>query len=199
MSNYKRKNYFIKKNFQGKLILGYFLFMLAGCLIFVVALSWLASDSMTVVYNDNELQIGQTPFMLMKQVIAANWFAIVVGGVLVVTVATRITHRMAGPLFNLERSLDKMIAGKLNTVIYLRKNDEGQEIAEKINKYNAELGSEIKKIRKRSQNITDLLARYAALNIDKISQEDCESIYTSVLNQNEAIQDIIKQYTLPDE
>ncbi len=199
MSNYKRRNYFIKKNFQGKLILGYFLFMLVGCLIFVVALSWLVSDSMTVVYVDNELQIGQTPFMLMKQIITANWFAIIAGSVLVVTLATRITHRMAGPLFNLERSLDKMIDGKLDTVIYLRKNDEGQEIAEKINRYNVELASEIKRIRKRSQNITDLLARYSALNVEIISQEDCETIYASIRNQNEAIQDIIKQYTLPDE
>ena len=199
MSNYKRRNYFIKKNFQGKLILGYFLFMLVGCLIFVVALSWLASDSMTVVYDGNDLQIGQTPFMLLKQVIAAHWFAIVLGGVLVVTLATRITHRIAGPLFNLERSLDKMIDGRLDTVIYLRKNDEGQEIAVKINQFNVELGSDIKKIRKRSQNITELLVRYSVLSTENISREDCESIYTSIRTQNAAIQDLIEQYTLPDE
>ncbi len=196
---YQRKKYFIKKNFQGKLILGYFLFMVVGCLIFMLALSYLVSDSMTVVYSNNELQIGQTPFMLFKQLIAAHWIVIVLGAAMVVVIATRITHRVAGPMFNLERSLDFMIDDKLDNVIYLRKKDAGKELAAKINQFNAELSADIRIIRQRSKNIQELLSNYAVLDPEKRSQEDLESIHTSIQNQNQVIGKVVKQYKLLDE
>ncbi len=196
---YQRKKYFIKKNFQGKLILGYFLFMVVGCLIFMLALSYLVSDSMTVVYSNNELQIGQTPFMLFKQLIAAHWIVIVLGAAMVVVIATRITHRVAGPMFNLERSLDFMIDDKLDNVIYLRKKDAGKELAAKINQFNAELSADIRIIRQRSKNIQELLSNYAVLDPEKRSQEDLESIHASIQNQNQVIGKIVKQYKLLDE
>ncbi len=201
MSNtgYKRKKYFIKKNFQGKLILGYFLFMVVGCLIFMLALSYLVSDSMTVVYSNNELQIGQTPFMLFKQLIAAHWVVIVLGAAMVVVIATRITHRVAGPMFNLERSLDYMIDGRLDNVIYLRKKDEGKELAAKINQFNAELSSNVGRIRKRSKNIQELLSNYAVLNPEKRTEEELESIQASIRKQNQMIEKIVKQYKLLDD
>ena len=201
MSNngYKRKNYFIKKNFQGKLILGYFLFMMVGCLVFILALSYLAADSMTVVYSNNNLQIGQTPLMLFKQLLAAYWIFIVIGAALVVIIATRITHRVAGPMFNLERSLDFMIDGKLDNVIYLRNKDEGKELAAKINQFNAELSSQIGIVQKRSTNIHELLSNYAVLNPESRSLEDLESIHASIKKQNQIISEIVNQYKLLDE
>lgn len=196
---YKRKNYFIKKNFQGRLILGYFLFLVVGCLLFVAALAYLASDTMTVVYSDNDLQIGHTPFMLVKQVIAAHWVVIVIGAVLVVVIATRITHRMAGPMFNLERSLDYMIAGRLDNVIYLRKKDEGKALAAKINQFNDELSTNMATIKRRSKNIQELLSNYAVLDPATRTEEDLESIHSSIHKQNEQIANIVKQYKLLNE
>lgn len=196
---YKRRNYFIKKNFQGKLILGYFLVMLAGCLILAMALSWMSSESMTVTYSNNDLQIGQTSFVLMKQLILANWFVIVIGGALVVFVATRITHRLAGPMFNLERSLDKMIDGKLDTVIYLRKNDEGKELAAKINQFNADLSASVVQISKRSQDIEVLLSICSSLPDGATKEKEVESIHKSILKQTRAIGEIVDRYSLPNE
>ena len=198
-NRYKRKNYFIKKNFQGRLILGYFLFLVIGCLIFIAALAYLASDTMTVVYTDNDLQIGHTPLMLIKQVVAAHWVVIVIGAALVVVIATRITHRVAGPMFNLERSLDYMIAGRLDNVIYLRKKDEGKALAAKINQFNAELSANITDIKRRSKNIEELLSNYAVLDPATRNEEDLESIHSSIEKQNKQITKIVKQYTLLDE
>ncbi len=201
MSNvpFKRRNYFIKKNFQGKLILSYFLFMVAGCLVFAVMLSVLSSGSMTMVYQDNNLQIGQTPFMLLKQILTAHWIAIIVGGILVVIGAMFITHRLAGPIFRLERAANNMLNGNLDDVIYLREKDEGKELAGLLNRFNEELSGNIKEIKKRSQNIDDLLAQYSSLDQEKISAEDCASIHDSIVRQNQALQEIAKTYQLLDE
>ena len=201
MSNvpFKRRNYFIKKNFQGRLILSYFLFMVAGCLVFAVMLSVLSSGSMTMVYQDNNLQIGQTPFMLLKQILTAHWIAIIVGGILVVIGAMFITHRLAGPIFRLERAANNMLNGNLDDVIYLREKDEGKELAGLLNRFNEELSGNIKEIKKRSQNIDDLLAQYSSLDQEKISAEDCASIHDSIVRQNQALQEIAKTYQLLDE
>jgi methyl-accepting chemotaxis protein len=198
-TSYKRRNYFIKKNFQGKLILGYFLFMVAGCLIFAIILALLSADSMTVVYQDNDLQIGQTPFMLIKQLLTAHWIAIVVGGIFVVVIAMFITHRLAGPIFRLERAVDNMISGQLNDVIYLRGKDEGKELAAKLNQFNRELSENIGQIRKRSQNIEDLLAQYSSLDPAKATPEDCASIHNSIALQNQTVLEVTANYQLLDE
>lgn len=197
--SFKRRNYFIKKNLQGKLILGYLSVMLVGFLIFAMAFSWISSESMTVTYSNNDLQIGKTPFMLMKQLIVENWFVIVIGGALVVFVATHITHRLAGPMFNIERSLDRMIDGRLDTVIYLRKKDEGKELAAKINQFNAELSVSVMQISKRSQDIEVLLSICSSLPAGAAKEKELESIHASILKQTQAIGDIVSRYSLPNE
>lgn len=198
-ARYKRRNYLINKNFQGKLILGYFLFMVAGCLLFTVVLAVLSADTLTVVYRNNDIQMGQTPMMLIKQVLTAHWVFIVVGGALIVVAATFITHRMAGPIFRLEHAVDNMIGGRLNDVIYLRKKDEGKELAAKLNQFNKELSRKIEQVEKRSRNIDDLLAQYSALDCANTSPEDLESICNSLSRQNKGIQEVTMTFQLLDE
>ncbi len=198
-SSYKRRNYFIKKNFQGKLILGYFLFVVVGCLIFTIILALLSADSLTVVYQDNDLQIGQTPLMIVKQLLTANWILIVAGSAFVVGIAMLITHRLAGPMFRLEWAVDNMIGGQLNDVIYLREKDEGKELAAKLNQFNKGLSQDIKQIKKQSHNIDDLLAQYAALKLENATSDDFASIHGSIVRQNEAVQEITNKYQLLDE
>jgi len=45
-----------------------------------------------------------------------------------------LSHRVAGPLYRIERTLDRLIQGEDVEHIRLRKNDELKELAEKINK-----------------------------------------------------------------
>lgn len=198
-TTYKRRNYFIKKNFQGKLILGYFLFMVFSCLLFTVIFALLSADSLTVVYQDNDIQIGGTPFMMAKQLLAANWILIVAGSALVVIVAMRLTHRLAGPLFRLERAVDNMSGGKLNDVIYLREKDEGKELAAKLNKLSKRLSQDLRQIKQQSNNIEDLLVQYASLELENTTPDEFTSIHDSMVNQNEAIQKITMKYQLLDE
>lgn len=196
---YKRRNYFIKKDFQGKLILGYFLFMVGGCLLFSIILAALSADTLTVVYRNNDLQLGQTPLMLLKQILTAYWIFIIVGGAVIIVVAMLITHRMAGPLFRLERTVNHMVSGRLDDVIFLRKNDEGKEIAAKLNQFNQELSEKIRQIENCSQNIDALLAQYSDLDSSRATRDDIQSIHASIAGQSQAIQAIAKTFQLLDE
>ncbi|MBU0943565.1 MAG: methyl-accepting chemotaxis protein [Proteobacteria bacterium] len=198
-ARYKRRNYLINKNFQGKLILGYFLFMVAGCLLFTVILAAFSADTMTMVYRNDDLQMGRTPMMLARQVLAAHWVLIVVGGALIVVAATFITHRMAGPIFRLEHAVDNMISGRLDDVIYLRKKDEGKELAAKLNQFNEELSHKIRQMEKRSKNIEDLLLQYSTQDWASINPEDLELLCSSLSRQNKGIREITMTFKLLDE
>jgi len=196
---YKRKNYFIKKNFQGKLILGYFLFMVGGCFLFAVILAALSADTLTVVYRNNDLQLGQTPLMLLKQILAAYWIFIIVGGGIIIVAAMLITHRMAGPIFRLERAVNHMVSGRLDDVIFLRKKDEGKEIAAKLNQFNQELSEKIRQIENCSKTIDALLVQYSIQDSSTATSEDIQSIHASIAGQSQSVQGIVKTFQLLDE
>jgi hypothetical protein len=52
----------------------------------------------------------------------------------IATSSILLSHRIAGPLYRIELTLDKLIQGEDVEYIHLRKNDELKELAEKINR-----------------------------------------------------------------
>ncbi len=197
---HKRSNYFIKKDFQGKLILGYFLFVSGGCLFFLFLLGLFSADTLTISYNNHDLQLGQTPIMLLKETLAAHWVFIVIGGALLVAAAMLITHRIAGPLFRLEKALDNMLKGKLDDTIYLRTNDEGKDLAKKINDFNMELSQVVKNLQSNAEAIASLLdqARFKTQSLSPEQQEELHGLYWNIDEKNKRIKAICSAYTLKD-
>ncbi len=181
-------------SFHGKLIVGYFLFMLIGCLIVTIVLTLLSADSIAQLCQNDELQIGQSPFTLVKQLLAAHWVYMLVGSVFVVVAAMIVTHRLAGPMFRFEGAVDNMISGQLHDRIRLREKDEGQKLAMKLNVFNSELSENLRDMQRQSNNIDDLLIQYAALNPQSATSEDYDSIHGSMVKQNKLIQEIIAKY-----
>ncbi len=198
--NYKRRNFFIKKDFQGKLILGYFLFVTGGCLFFLFLLGVFSADTLTISYDNHDLQLGQTPIMLLKQTLAAHWVFIVIGGAFLVAAAMLLTHRIAGPLFRLEKTLDSMLKGNLNDTIYLRTNDEGKDLAKKINDFNGELSLTVKNLQNNAETVSNLLelARQKAENLPQEYEQELQGIFWNIEEKNKKIKAICASYTLKD-
>lgn len=198
--HYKRRNIFIKKDFQGKLILGYFLFVAGGCLLFILLLGLFSADSMTISYSNHDLQLGQTPIVLLKKVLAAHWVFLVLGTVFLVITAMFITHRIAGPLFRFEKALDSMLDKRLDDTIFLRSKDEGKDLAVKINAFNEDLSISLKNLQAHSEAIAGLLeqARSKTLSLPQAELEDLHGIYWSLEEKNKRIKVICSAYTLKD-
>ncbi len=201
MSNrHKRRLFFIKKNFQGRLILGYFLFVIGGCLLFTIILAAFSADTLTVVYQNHDLQLGQTPMMLAKKLLAAQWVFIVLGGSLIVVAALFITHRMAGPVFRLERALDNMNSKILNDRIHLRKKDEGKELAAKINDFNRQLSQQIGLIDTHAESIEELIGQYrSTCNPSSDESEALRQLLEAIATHNTGIREVTRSFTLADE
>jgi methyl-accepting chemotaxis protein len=187
VKNYKRRNFFIKKDFQGKLILGCFLLVAGGGLLFNVLLGLLSADTLTISYIDRDLQLGQTPLMLVKQVLTANWFLLVIGGGFMMLASLLLSHRIAGPLYRFETTLDNMQKGRLDNTIHLRDKDEGKELAQKINEFNEQLSQSFTIISQNSKALQILTEQALTLNLPEREKEQLASLCWSMQEHNRKI------------
>ncbi len=184
---YKRRKFFIKKDFQGKLILSCFLFVTGGGLLFNVLLGLLSADSLTISYYNQDIQLGQTPFMLLKQVLTANWLLIIIGGGFVMLASLLLSHRIAGPLFRFESTLDNMKSGNLENTIHLRDKDEGKELAQKINEFNIQLSASFHIINNNSKAIQILIDQALTFDLPEAEKEQLASLCWSMREHNRKI------------
>lgn len=150
---FKRRNYFINKELQGKYIFQYFLLVAFGSLLFAVVFCFFSSNTLSIVYKDYHLQLGTTPGILFSRIINTQWVFILVGGSIMVLITLLLTHRIAGPFYRFERTLDLMNQKDLSQSITLRNKDEGKELAQKINSFNLQLSHELNQVMENSEQI----------------------------------------------
>ena len=153
MKQFKRRNYFINKEFQGRYIFNYFIIAAIGSLLFMAVFSFFSSNTLSISYDDYQLQLGVTPFILFKKILSAQWVFVVVGGGLVVVATLFLTHRVAGPVFRFRRSFREMIDGDISDQIILRPKAEGKELADLINQFNSGLSEKLSVIEAANSNI----------------------------------------------
>lgn len=196
----KRRNFFINKNFQGKLIFAAFLLVSGGCLFFIFLFALFSADTLTLSYSNHDLQLGQTPVMLLKNALAAHWFFIVIGSIFLVAAVMLLTHRIAGPLFRFEKTLDSMLLGRLDDTIYLRSKDEGKDLARKINSFNEQLSTAVKSLQANSQAMSTLIdeARRKSQVLEEDQRLELQSLLWSLEEKNKKNQAICASYTPRD-
>ena len=196
---WKRRNYFIKRELQGKYIFSFFILVITGSIIFTIIFSLLSADTLTVVYDNYNLQIGKTPSVLLREILSANWIFIVAGGLTVVVLSVFLTHRFAGPLFRFEKSIDEMTKGNLNFMIRLRAKDEGKELAEKINRLILMLSSNLHEVRHLSGEIDSKLEDVRASIREKKQDSDLALNIETASDLNKKLYDLLQKFTLKDD
>jgi methyl-accepting chemotaxis protein len=155
---WRRRNYFIKKDLQGKYIFSFFVFVVLGSILFTIIFSLLSADTLTIVYENSNIKIGKTPLMLVREILSAHWIFIITGGLVVVILSMFLTHRFAGPLFRFEKSVEEMINGNFNFQIRLRSKDEGKELAAKMNQFITIMSITLKEMKQVTANMEETLA-----------------------------------------
>lgn len=189
---WRRRNYFINKELQGKFIFSFFAFVLAGGFFLTAIFSILSADTLTIVYNNNNLNIGKTPLILFKEILGAHWIFAVTGGVLVVVASMFLTHRVAGPLYRFERSLEEMNGRNFDFDIRLRSKDEGKELARMLNELNTMLSLQLGEMRDLAEGMTSHLAEARGQLADKSTGDEVEK----AIALNEKLREILSTFKL---
>jgi membrane protein implicated in regulation of membrane protease activity len=133
MAQNRRKKKFIGTPLQNKMLLLIFLSAVIPAGIATATLYYLIFHLLAyqigipeeIAYNLIPVlrQINLIIFVTLPFVLLLIWF-----------IALELSHRIAGPLFRLDKELDERIAGITSGPIRLRKKDELKLLAEKINR-----------------------------------------------------------------
>ena len=192
---WRRRNFFIKKELQGKYIFSIFMFVLAGAVLFTAVFGLMSADTLTITYKGSNLQVGRTPIVLLKEIVKTNWIFIVAGGLLVVIASIFLTHRVAGPLYRFERTLEEMKKGNFNSEIRLRSKDEAKEVARMFNEFNATISLQLKEI----QELTEALGSHltdARISAPGAAQEES---FDKAIAVERKLRDILHGFTLKND
>ncbi len=197
---FKRRNYFIDKEFQGRYIFNYFLLATIGSLLFIGVFSFFSSNTLSITYDNYNLQLGLTPGILFKRILSTQWLFLVFGGGFVVVITLLLTHRIAGPFFRFEKAIDEMIKGNISNKIILRQKDEGKKLAHKINAFNFILGDKLSLMENFNSNIA-VSSLQLKKNLED-SDADIENLLPllhEILDSQKNIQTMINDYTFSRE
>ncbi len=206
MSNtgsYKRRQYFINKEFQGKTIFNCFILLALGSFLFLGIFSFFSANTLSIVYDNYHLQLGTTPGILFKKMLSTQWLFIVIGGITVMFITLRLTHRVAGPFFRFEKALAEMTAHDISKKIVLRQKDEGKVLAQQLNEFNTRLSRQLTfmddqnyKIAVSAGQLETILAQKDQANqVDKDPGEMLR-LLEIIKESQKNIEDEVKKYTL---
>ncbi len=143
----KRKKFYQKQIALYKSIFSFFIFVGLGISLLTVFYSFFVTNILNYLIDKYNVEATSGAMVFLSSLLGNQWFYIILGGVLLIALATFFTHRFAGPLYRFEVSLERMINKDFTIQINLRKNDECQALADKFNQFNSRMASSLKTMR----------------------------------------------------
>jgi len=143
----RRKNYFIKKEFQVSFASRFVMLLIIEAILVVMVFMFLSLDTVTTGYFDSALRVERTIHFFFVPLFFI--LLVVVGAISLAGMATFmiLSHRIAGPLFRIEEDLKEIKNGNLAKRIQLRKTDQLVELKEGINSLVISLDERIGRIK----------------------------------------------------
>ena len=181
----RRRNYFINKKFQTQFILRFCGLVLLGAVISGVALfSYVfVKDTVTTAFVNSRLSIITTADYILPVILGASIIAIVLVSIATAIVVMYLSHRIAGPLFRIEKDLSQISEGDLTLKIILRTNDEIKRLAENINQTNEKIRM---KISEAKINLKDLDNQVKELSVS-MKDDNAKSKLDDILKTKEKL------------
>jgi len=143
---HRRKNYFIEKKFQAKFILKFCLLVIAGGLLTVGILYFLASRSTTVAFVNSRVVVKTTADFILPILIQTVAVVVIITGLATIFVTLFVSHKIYGPLYRFKKVMEKLAEGDFSEDFRLRHSDQLRELADTFNNMIAKLRERFKNI-----------------------------------------------------
>jgi len=125
----RRRNYYIKKEFQRNFILKFCALVIIGSLISGVIIYVMSSSTVTTTFINSRLTIKSTADFILPSVLLSGVVVIVVIGLSTILITLFTSHKIAGPLYRIEKDVQEITAGNLKMRFNLRQGDEIRPLA----------------------------------------------------------------------
>jgi len=128
---FNRKRYLIKPDFQLRLALNIFIFVIFYSLIFGVAIFYpLYAEMQATSDFATQVRISEITLYLHKRI----WVGLLFVGAMAGLHAIFYSHRVVGPVYRFEKTLGELLLGNYSIRIKIRKRDELKELEQLINR-----------------------------------------------------------------
>ena len=179
---YKRKQYFIDKNFQSKFILKFSLVVILASVIIGGLIFYLSTNSTTVAIENTKITVKRTadfilPIMVHTIVIVTLFSVIIACGLILL-----ISHKISGPLFRLKREIDLMKTGDLGRDFNIRATDQLKDLALSLNLMCSTLKEKLTESKEQCKSFENFISQ-KDVSIQKDTKEQILELLNKLKNQ----------------
>jgi methyl-accepting chemotaxis protein len=191
----KRRNYFIKKEFQGKFILKFILLIFLGIMVSSGIVYYLTVKNLEEAYYRSHIKIASTGEIVYPILLTAN--IITIGMIIIITIIITllISHKIAGPLYRIEKSIREIANGNLSFQIYLRTKDELATLAGIFNNMIVKLRGRIETIQDAARNLDNMVKEWK-LPQKKIDRKKLSNDVAAMRKKINEIEKVIAAFKL---
>lgn len=153
----RRKKYFIKKRFQAKFSAYFLALVILEALLIGALFLYISRGTLTTAYSQEGLTIESTSsFFFLNFTLIILIVGVMIGlGALAVFIY--LSHRMAGPLYRFEKSMDEAADGNLSYRIRLRKTDQFEKLQDTLNNFIKSMDNRISDVKQITSIILKIL------------------------------------------
>jgi HAMP domain-containing protein len=166
----KRRQIFIKKDFQGRFILGAFALILLSGLCSALLIYWMTGGDLQAQSQSAHVNIVNAAERLGVSILIGNLVAILAAGGIAIGTVLYASHKIAGPLYRFETLCQEVGDGKLDTVTHLREHDQLQDLAQSFSNMVAKLRSRRDHRARLIAELNRQIGLYALNNGDALSE-----------------------------
>ena len=153
----RRRRYFIDKAFQTRFIIKFASLVVIATAISGVIVYLLARATVTTSFENSRLVIKSTADFILPSVLLASAIVIISIGFATILVSLFASHRIAGPLYRLDKDLQEVTSGNLQMKFRLRKSDEMKKLAKSLNIMVESLKADVVNIKKLFLDVEEAL------------------------------------------
>lgn len=128
----RRRNYFIKTKFQRNFIIKFCILAIISSLVTGTAIYLVSKSTVITTFENSRLQIKSTADFILPTVLVTTAMVIPLIGLAAVAVTLFTSHRIAGPLYRMEKDIQEISLGNLKKRFNLRWSDEIRPLADDL-------------------------------------------------------------------
>jgi methyl-accepting chemotaxis protein len=170
----RRKRFIIEGNFQTRFILRFILVVVGATLLSTGAIMGLfyfkyhaggadLESLIVVITPKGETNVAGLFQIILTPLIVANLIVLCV----IIPYSLFYSHKVAGPIYRLEQSMDLLLGGDMDFIITLRRNDEFKYLADKMNALIDYMRRNIGEVRSSYRVTRDIINRIGTLTRSK--------------------------------
>ena len=156
--SYARRIYFINRKFQIEFSLRFLLIIAAASIAVMLLFFYNSRGTLTAGYTGSEVKLLQTGAYFLPSLIVSTVVIVIFSCITGAIVLILLSHRLAGPLFRFQATLDELSAGNLTRRFNLRNKDQFKGLADRINALAAVLDGKMGDIKSRAAEISCIIS-----------------------------------------